>query len=153
MSEGDDETRWWACCALASFDSAEAKDLLASCLDSNDLAIQLCAAKGLQITPSVSALARLIQLLFHDDALLRRLAGDALASLEFEASAELIKVLDSQDDYARIEAARALSIIQDPASINALFGQINDSSSVVNYWAEEALNAMGLGMRFFAPST
>jgi HEAT repeat protein len=151
IGEDNLEKKWWACRALASFTDSRASKLLVGCLDDEDIAINSCAAKGLQIQPAVEAIELLVKLLDHSDALLRRLAGDALIALEFEATPALIACLQGGEQVSKIESARALAIIQDPQSIGALFETLKSGSTMMEHWAQEGLENMGLGMRFFSP--
>ena len=78
-----------------------------------------------------------------------------MIALSFQATQPLIKVIESPDSYnqrSRVEAVRALSEIQDPASITTLFKIYQDGSSLMQHWAEQGLNRMGIGMVFFDPN-
>lgn len=63
----------------------------------------------------------------------------------------LLEALASPEAAVRIEAARALSAIRDPQSIPALIAAVDDPSAVVQYWAEQALDRLGVGMVYFKP--
>jgi HEAT repeat protein len=80
------------------------------------------------------------------------LAADALAALGECAVSPLTETLRSEDAAVRIEAARALASIDDPAVIAPLFAALDDDSSLVTYWAKEGLQRRGVGMVFFKPS-
>jgi HEAT repeat protein len=51
----------------------------------------------------------------------------------------------------RIEVVRALAKMQHPDAIGPLFRSIDDPSSLVQHWAEEGLDRLGIGMAFFQP--
>ena len=51
----------------------------------------------------------------------------------------------------RLEAARALSEIGDTRAIPVLFKALEEGSVVLEYWASEGLEKMGVGMTFFEP--
>jgi HEAT repeat protein len=51
----------------------------------------------------------------------------------------------------RVNAARALAAIADPAAIPALFGALEDESVLVQHWAEAGLEKLGVGTVYFAP--
>jgi HEAT repeat protein len=57
----------------------------------------------------------------------------------------------STDAGVRIEAVRALSNINDPQAIPPLLAALNDTSRIVEYWAEHGLERLGVGMVFFNP--
>lgn len=151
IGEENIENKWWACRALSSFSNPRASKLLINCLVDENKSINYCAAKGLQIQPAIEALKPLVKILDQADALLRRLAGDALIALGFEATEALIENLKEGTQISKVESARALAFIQDPQSIGALFEALNSGSSMLEYWAQEGLEKMGLGMRFFSP--
>lgn len=149
------DTQWWAIRALSEFKELDASSIFIQALEDNQTEIQTCAALSLQQNPNPKAIPALISLLGHPDQLLSRLAGEALISLKFEATAYIINVIDSPENYnhrSRLEAVRALSKIQDPASISTLFKIYQDGSSMMQHWAEEGLNRMGIGMVFFDPN-
>jgi HEAT repeat protein len=149
--------RWWALRALACFpaeDFPQAAECLIKGLNDTDLSVQNCAAVGLREQPTPAAVPHLVALLEHDDKLLARLAGDALAVLEKEASpalSEFIKHQGQNHSNGKVEAVRALALIRDPASISTLFHVWENGSSMVRHWAERGLNDMGIGMAFFDP--
>jgi hypothetical protein len=149
--------RWWALRALACFPAGDfpaAGDCLIKGLADPDLSVQNCAAVGLREQPTPEAVPHLVALLKHEDKLLARLAGDALAVLEKEASPALKEFVEGQGEKhsnGKVEAVRALALIRDPASISTLFHVWESGSSMVRHWAERGLNDMGIGMAFFDP--
>ena len=52
----------------------------------------------------------------------------------------------------RIEAARALAFIGDSRAIPYLFQLLNEDSMILDYWANEGLDRMGVGMIYVQPS-
>ena len=53
---------------------------------------------------------------------------------------------------ARVEAIKALAEIKDPRCIEAFFLAIqNGDSPLVEYWADQGLERLGVGMSFFKP--
>ena len=44
---------------------------------------------------------------------------------------------------------RALAMIGDQRAIGTLFTALDDPSAIVEYWADEGLVRMGIGMVFF----
>ena len=63
----------------------------------------------------------------------------------------LIAALQEGEILTRAGAARALSIIQSKDAIPALCAALDDSSAIVTYYAEEALERMGVGLVLFRP--
>ncbi len=145
------DVRWWALRALAEIPHPHAPTRLAEALTDPDPAVRQVAALGLRHQPSPQALPRLLTLLADNDRLLAHLAADALAALGQQATLPLIDALQNSTPAARIEAARALAQIGDKRSISALFAALDSPSPLVEHWANEGLERMGVGMVFFKP--
>jgi HEAT repeat protein len=90
-------------------------------------------------------------MLADQDALSRRLAGDALVAIGSPAVPELLEVMEQDDPLVRLEAVRALAKIGDERAVPALFVALDDSSALIEYWASEGLEKMGVGMIYFKP--
>ena len=149
------DNRWWALRALSEFTEYDVSSIFLQALSEPNQEIQACAAVGLRLHPNPLAIPTLISLLGHPEQLLSRLAGDALIALGQNATQALIEVIDSPEknsQRARLEATRALAEIKDPASISTLFKMFQEGSSMMQHWAEEGLNNMGIGMVFFDPN-
>ena len=159
LASPEADIRWWGVRALA-LPSAGASDWAADklilALADPDPAVRQCAALSLRQRKTSlglpAAISALIPCLSSSDALLRRLAGDALAEAGSLAVPALIETLEKGPDAGRGQAARALALIADPRSIPALFAVLDDPSSFVSFWANQGLDAMGVGMMFFNPS-
>ena len=150
----DDErpsVRWWAVRSLAEIESLGVTPLLIRALDDADIAVRQCAALALQQQPDARAIPALIQQLKASDQLLRRLAGDALIAAGGDAVPALLEVIQDSPKKARIEAARALALIGDTRAIPDLFKALDDESALMEHWAGEGLEKMGVGMVFFSP--
>jgi HEAT repeat protein len=147
----DAEVRWWATRALASLDQADAGKLLVNKLRDADLAVRHCAALALSHRPVESAVPELIDALKDDDSLLKRLAAEALVKIGNEATLPLVEALESGDQATQLEVARALALIGDTRAVPALFKLAESDSVVLQHWASEGLEKMGIGMAFFTP--
>lgn len=145
------DQRWWAIAALAQIDHEHARRALKDGLNDPDPSVRQCAAFGLRRQPYPGALPDLVYALGGSDRLLARLAADALVALGESALESLTKALRSEDPAVRIEAARALSQMEDPSAIPPLFAALDDPSQLVVYWAERGLEKLGIGMMFFKP--
>lgn len=143
--------RWWAARALAEFPTPNAHQALIQALDDPAAEVRQCAALALQHNPSPEATPKLIAALSAGDRLLARLAADALAAVGAEAVPALSEAAKHEDGRVRIEAVRALATMHEPEAIGPLFEAIDDPSGIVQYWAEEGLDALGIGMSFFNP--
>ena len=151
MDSADPEKRWWALRTLAMIPHPGVLPRLRGALQDSESAIRHCAALGLSQQPSKESIPDLIALLGDDDHLLSRLAGDALITNGGDAVPALIEILENGSHPAQIEAIRALALIGDKNSIPALFAAWQDGSAMIQHWAEEGLDRMGVGMQFFTP--
>jgi phycocyanobilin lyase beta subunit len=93
----------------------------------------------------------LIQALSASDRLLARLAGDALIAIGEDAVPALIEVIENNPQPARLEAVRALSAIGDTRAIPILIKVLDQDSAIMEHWAGQGLEKMGVGMVFFKP--
>lgn len=143
--------RWWIVRALAEFDHPAAREALVSALSDAKVFVRQCAALGLKQNPATEAVPALVELLSEQDRLLARLAADALAAVGPEAVQALDGAARHSDPAVRIEAVRALAIMDHPDAIGPLFKSIDDPSTMVTHWAEEGLDRLGIGMAFFSP--
>lgn len=151
LEAAEPEERWWALRTLAVIPHPEVPPRLVAALKDPDPAVRQCATLGLSQQPYEAAIPDLIALLSDKDRLLARLAGDALIATGHQTVTALIEVLENASQPAKIEAARALALIGDKSAIPALFRAWQEGSTIIQYWAEEGLDRMGVGMQFFSP--
>jgi HEAT repeat protein len=151
LQSQDPDIRWWATAALAHIPCREAVQAMLISLSDRELPIRQCAAIGLRLQPHRMAIPALCKTLEDEDRMLARLSGNALITIGSEAVASLTLALRSESAAVRIEAARALAQIDDPAVIPPLFSALEDSSAFVVYFAEEGLSRQGIGLVLFEP--
>jgi HEAT repeat protein len=151
LSSLDVDVRWWAVRALAEIDDGRVPGLLVNALSDPDQGVRWCAGLALRQHPADQAIPTLISLLADENALTRRLAGDALAATGGSAVPQLIEIAQSTVHLARLEAIRALTKIGDERAIPTLFEALDDASALIEYWASEGLEKMGVGMVFYKP--
>ena len=151
LDSPDSDQRWWALRALASLDDSSGWEALREALRDTDPTVRQCAALGLRKRPLTSAIPDLIEALADPDRLVARLASDALAAIGLAAIDALAQAMTTPDAGVRIEAVRALSNIDDPLTIPPLLDALNDPSCIVEFWAEQGLERLGVGMVFFNP--
>jgi HEAT repeat protein len=94
------------------------------------------------------AVADLVHCLSDPSPLVSRIAADGLARIGPPAVSALIAALQAEDAPTRAGAARALSVIQPKEAVPALCAALDDPSAMVTYYAEEALERMGVGLVF-----
>ena len=145
------DNRWWAVRALAEIPSRQAPGLLLTALGDEDIAVRQCAALGLRRQPHDLAVPALIAALKNPDHLLSNLAGDALTAIGAPAVPALLDVMQHGSQPDRLVAVRALAMIGDHRSIPVLFEALSEDSMLIEYWANEGLERMGVGMTFFKP--
>jgi HEAT repeat protein len=151
-SDRDPEIRWWAVRTLAEIDDLSSKCLLHQALHDPALSVRQCAALALRQQPYFPATPDLIMILGDPDRLLAYLAGEALIAIGQEAVPSLLEVVQQGSVIAKVEATRVLSKIADPRSIPVLYEQYEGQSALMEYWAEQGLERMGVGMVFYMPS-
>jgi HEAT repeat protein len=151
LSSTDEDVRWWAVRGLAEIHDERVPRLLVHALSDPNKAVRWCAGLALRQHPSKTAIPALVELLSNEEALTRRLAGDALVAIGKIAVPKLLETMLKRQHLARLEAARALAKIADERSIPLLFEALDDSSALVAYWANEGLDKMGVGMVFYRP--
>jgi HEAT repeat protein len=149
-ASADPDERWWAVRALAAVGAPAVAELVAA-LEDPDPDVRACAVVGLAELGPAAAVSGLMARLADPSAYVARLAADALGRCGQPAVQPLIVALGSGDPATRVGAARALSVLQAPEAIPALFSALDDPSAAVAYYAEEALERMGVGLIFFRP--
>ena len=95
---------------------------------------------GKAAKPSVKSL---IADLASKDGIIRVKARRQLVAYKKRSVAPLIKTLSSETHWVRWEAAKALSQIANPASIQALLGALSDTEFDVRWLAAEGLIRIG----------
>jgi hypothetical protein len=156
LASPDADTRWWATWALAEIRLPQVPPLLVTALQDREISVRQAAALALRQQPSPQAIPYLIDLLNvagqePNDPTLAHLAAAALIAVGEPAVLPLIQVLENGPQPARIHAARALAMIGDKRAIPALFACLDSGSAILEYWAAEGLERMGVGMTFLKP--
>jgi HEAT repeat protein len=146
------DCRWWALRVLAEIECPAARETLLQAVADPNPRLRQCALLGLRLQPDEGLLTQAATLLADRDALTASLAADALEALGTSATPTLVKTLQDAPQSARLHAIRALARIQDPRSIPVLFKALDEDSALVEYWASEGLERMGVGMTFFKPA-
>ena len=151
LSHPQADQRWWVVRALAVFPAPEATRLLIAAMDDPDLSVRHCAALALAGRSDQGAIAALASALSSPDRLLARLAANSLVVTGSAAVPVLLDLLEHNADPRRAEIFRALALIGDPRAIPALLNVTEDDSALTEYWVEEGLKRMGVGMVYFKP--
>jgi HEAT repeat protein len=151
LSSEQVDRRWWAARALAAIPDPVVPLLLVDLLPDESPGVRQCAALGLRIQPDERSVPALVAALEDQDPLTASLACDALGTIGKAAVQPLLEFLERGSPGARIQAVRALAIIADERAIPALVKVLDEDSAVIEYWATEGLERMGVGMVFFKP--
>ena len=153
LTDADPDRRWWATRALSAVGTLAARgQLIAALADPDpDPNVRACAAQGLGEHRAGEAVTELVRCLADTSPLVSRIAADSLARIGGPAVPALIAALQAEESPVRAGAARGLSIIQPEEAIPALCAALDDPSAVVTYYAQEALERMGVGLVLFRP--
>jgi len=147
--------RWWGLRVLAQSPSPSGTSRQAEWLIPflNDPAreVRQCAALGLAIKPDESATQPLIQALNDEDSMVSSLAVNALVKIGRAAVPSLIEVVKSASQSARIHALRALAEIRDHRAIPVMMKVMEEDSALLQHWANEGLERLGLDMVYIKP--
>lgn len=127
-------------------------DTIQQGLTATDPEARAVAIFALGLRPEPQAASLLAAALSDPSPFLARTASDSLHRLGKRAVPELLKALKHQDAQTRGLAARALALIADKSTIPALFHALEDESTVVQFWADQGLDRMGVGQVYFKPS-
>ncbi len=151
MTSPNADIRWWSVRAIAEFDSKATNALLIRSINDNETDVRQCAAQSLGIQADPNSIPVLINALNDEDSLVARLAANALIAIGEASVMPLIGFIKTPDSPARYEAMRALALIVDERSVPTLFDALDDDSTLIDYWANEGLERLGIGMTFFSP--
>jgi HEAT repeat protein len=144
------DSRWWAVRALAASPHTRTEDLIPLLSDSAP-EVRAAAALALCSHPHESAVEALIKTLADEDSLTAGLAGNALVKIGSPSVSGLIRVAQEAPTGIRILALRALSQICDYRAIPVMMKSLSEESALLQYWAQEGLNRLGLNMVYVKP--
>jgi HEAT repeat protein len=150
--------RWWAVRALAESPHARTADLVPLLSDSAT-EVRAGAALALCSHPGEEAVPALVRSLFDRDSLTARLAGNALVAIGGPSVPALLEVMktgvepgpNDAPTSVRIIALRALGEIKDHRAIKTMMDALSDESAIIQYWAKEGLDRLGLNMVYVKP--
>ena len=151
MTKSDDaDKRWWALRVLAQSPHSRT-EWLTPFLNDPAADVRQCAALGLSLKPDESATESLIRALSDEDTLVSNLAVKALDKLGKAAVPSLIENVKGGSQSSRILALRALVEIRDHRAIPVMMQVMNEESALLQYWAKEGLERLGLDMVYMKP--
>jgi len=144
------DSRWWAVRALAASPHTRTEDLIPLLSDSAS-EVRAAAALALCNHPDESAIPALINTLSDEDSLTAGLAGNALVKIGSPSVPSLLTVMSEAPTGIRIIVLRALSEIRDHRAIPVMMKSLSEESAVLQYWAQEGLQRLGLDMVYGKP--
>lgn len=144
------DSRWWGVRALAASPHTRTEDLLPLLSDS---APEVRAATALALCnhPHEAAVEALVKTLADKDPLTAGLAGTALGKIGAPSVPSLLKVMSEAPINVKILALRALSEIKDHRAIPVMMKAMGEESALLQYWAQEGLERLGLNMVYVKP--
>jgi hypothetical protein len=146
LDSSDANVRWWAARALAEVGNDSAVPPLVATLADPDPDVRACAALALGRIGDGNAAPALALRLGEESAFVAGIAADALAMIGEPAVEALAEILQDQDPHTRLLAVKALGRMRSQRAIGPLFSVLEDSSYLVRYYAQEGLEALGVGM-------
>lgn len=150
LESSDEDQRWWALRTLAQSPRARTEWLLPLLNDSAS-EVRQAAALGLCSHPNETAVRPLIRALSDGDSMVSDLARNALVVIGKPAVPSLLEVPKDAPQRARINALRALAEIVDYSTIPTLMAALEEDSVMMQHWAEEGLERLGLNMVYLKP--
>lgn len=142
--------RWWAVRALAESPYTRTEDLVPLLSDSA-AEIRAGAALALCTHPGEDAIPALVKALSDSDSLTAGLAGNALVEIGKPAVPALLDIMKEAPAHVRIIVLRTLGEIKDHRAIKTMMDALSDESAIVQYWAKEGLDRLGLNMVYVKP--
>jgi len=157
-NSSNSDSRWWALRTLAQSPLLQTEWLVPFLSDSAP-EVRQCAALGLASKPDEMAINPLVQALSDEDTLVSNLAVNALVKIGNATVPSLIGVVKhrpepvegSASQSARIHALRALAEIRDHRAIPVMMQVMDEDSVLLQHWAKEGLERLGLDMVYMKP--
>ena len=152
----DVDARWWGLRVLAASPQLRTEWLLPFL---NDPApeVRQCAALGLAGKPDKSAVEPLVRALSDEDSMVATLAANALVKIGSPSVPSLIEAMkpsaaeEAGSQSRRIHALRALAEIRDHRAIQVMMQVMQEDSALLQHWAQEGLERLGLDMVYIKP--
>jgi HEAT repeat protein len=144
------EQRWWAIRTLAQMETPPVLLLIQSLADP-EAGVREAAALALVTHPTEAALPALIRALGDGDTMVGTLAESALVSIGRPAVSILLQTFPGAPRGVCIHIMHALAEIRDQRAIPLMLKATETDSAILNYWAKEGLERLGLDMIYIKP--
>jgi HEAT repeat protein len=145
------DTRWWALRTLAQSPVCRTEWLIPFLTDDPAPEVRQCAALGIDGRSDEKAIQALINALNDEDGLVCSLVVNSLVKAGSEAVPSLIEKVKNGNQSERIYALRALAEIKDHRAIPVMMQVMEEDSALLQYWAKEGLERLGLDMIYIKP--
>lgn len=147
-----DDGRWWIVRALAELPSIRTVDLVPF-LEDPAPEVRQAAALGLGAHPSEAAIPSLVRALRDPDSMTAALAANALGKVGPASTPALLEVLAGDaPQTVRVLVMRTLAELKDHRAIRVMLKALDEDSALVQHWAREGLERLGLDMVFMKPN-
>lgn len=147
-----DDGRWWIVRALAELPSIRTVDLVPF-LEDPAPEVRQAAALGLGAHPSEAAIPSLVRALRDPDSMTAALAANALGKVGPASTPALLEVLTGDaPQTVRVLVMRTLAELKDHRAIRVMLKALDEDSALVQHWAREGLERLGLDMVFMKPN-
>jgi HEAT repeat protein len=150
LKSSDVDQRWWAVRTLARLATPQPTALLEALTDPVP-EIREAAALALAVHPTDEPIPALVRALEDEDNMVPGLAAKALAAIGRSAVPSLIEAFESASPRGRIHMMRALAELCDHRAIPLMMRAMDEDSALLNYWAREGLERLGLNMVYIKP--
>ncbi len=150
LESSDVDHRWWAVRTLAQFASPPIEWLMSSLNDPSS-EVREAAALALSAHPEEISVPSLIRALSDSDSMVGTLAANALVSIGNAAVPSLITAYENTSLNARVHILHALAELRDHRAIQLMMKAMDSDSAVLNYWAKEGIERLGLNMVYIKP--
>jgi len=144
------DERWWAIRTLALVEGAKAEWFLDALLDPQ-AEVRAAAALAIAGHPDARAVGALIPLLSDEDNVASVMAVNALVEIGAPGVMPIVEAYEQAPARGRIQIVRCLAELRDPRAIHLLMRAQGEASAVVQYWAQEGLERLGLNMVYLRP--
>ncbi len=152
----DVDARWWGLRILAASSHLKT-EWLVPFLNDPAPEVRQCAALGLAGKPDESAVEPLVRALSDEDSMVATLAANALVKIASPSVPSLIEAVkrpaaeETGFQSRRIHALRALAEIRDHRAIPVMMQVMQEDSALLQHWAQEGLERLGLDMVYIKP--
>jgi len=144
------DRRWWAVRTLAQMRQPPLNWLI-DALNDQSFEVREAAALALTTHPSENAIPGLVHALGDTEGMLGELAMNALTEIGKPTIPALLEAYRSAHTKAQVQIIRTLAEIRDHRAIPLMLKATEEDSAIVNYWAKEGLERLGLNMVYIKP--